>query len=106
MSDREGPSRHLGLDLGGTNVKWAVVEHEGEAWRAVVCDQMPTRYAAEPEAVPVEIVAQLGELALAAIAAWGPVASIGIGVPGLYDPATGQTRFIPNVPGPWAGLPV
>jgi glucokinase len=34
------------------------------------------------------------------------VASIGIGVPGLYDPATGCTRFIVNVPGPWAGFPV
>jgi glucokinase len=24
-------------------------------------------------------------------------------VPGLYDPATGCIRFLPNVPGPWAG---
>ena len=23
-----GPTRHLGLDLGGTNIKWAVVEHD------------------------------------------------------------------------------
>jgi glucokinase len=29
-----------------------------------------------------------------------------VGVPGLYDPATGRTRFLPNVPGPWAGHPV
>ncbi len=35
--------------------------------------------------------------------AHGPVASIGVGVPGLYDPATGATRFLVNVPGPWAG---
>jgi len=34
------------------------------------------------------------------------VASVGIGVPGLYDPRTGRTRFIPNIPGPWAGHPV
>ena len=101
-----GASRHLGLDLGGTNLKWAVVEHDGETWTAIARDLVPTRYAADQRAVPAGIVAQLGEVAVAAIGAWGPVASIGIGVPGLYDPVAGTTRFILNVPGPWAGLPV
>ena len=27
-------------------------------------------------------------------------------MPGLYDPATGATRFLVNVPGDWAGRPV
>ncbi len=99
-------SRHLGLDLGGTNVKWAVVEHDGTTWAAIARDQVPTRYAAEPQDVPAGIVAQLGEVAVATTAAWGPLDSIGIGVPGLYDPVTGCTRFIVNMPGPWAGLPV
>ena len=27
-------------------------------------------------------------------------------MPGLYDPANGTTRFLVNVPGPWAGHPV
>jgi glucokinase len=31
---------------------------------------------------------------------------VGIGVPGLYDPATGTTRFLVNLPGAWAGRPV
>jgi glucokinase len=99
-------SRHLGLDLGGTNVKWAVVERDGGTWTTLARDQVPTRYAPEPHLVPAAIVTQLGEVAVATIADWGPVASIGIGVPGLYDPATGRTRFLVNVPGPWAGLPV
>ena len=30
-----GPTRHLGLDLGATNLKWAVVEHaDGRVTRA------------------------------------------------------------------------
>jgi glucokinase len=29
-----------------------------------------------------------------------------VGVPGLYDPVSGATRFIPNVPGTWAGVQV
>ena len=45
-------------------------------------------------------------MALTACRAWGPIASVGIGVPGLYDPATGATRFLVNLPGPWAGHPV
>ena len=68
--------------------------------------QVATRVVADPDAVPASVVAQLGEVAATAIAAWGPVRSVGIGVPGLYDPATGCTRFLVNVPGPWAGHPV
>jgi glucokinase len=38
--------------------------------------------------------------------AWPGVASAGIGLPGLYDPAAGTVRFLPNVPGEWAGRPL
>ncbi len=30
----------------------------------------------------------------------------GVGVPGLYDPATGATEFLVNMPGDWRGVPV
>jgi len=99
-------TRHLGLDLGATNLKWAVVKHEDGAWSALANGQVATRVVSDPDAVPATVVAQLTEVAAAAVAEWGPVASVGIGVPGLYDPATGATRFLINVPGPWAGHPV
>lgn len=99
-------SRHLGLDLGATNLKWAVVEHDDGTWTAVARDQVPTRRQADPAQVPAGVVAQLGEVAAEAITRCGPVLSVGIGVPGLYDPVTGETRFLVNVPGPWAGHPV
>lgn len=99
-------SRHLGLDLGGTNLKWAVVERRGDDWAALARDQAPIRRVPDPAGVPDSIVAQMAELAIAADTAWGPLASVGIGVPGLYDPASGTTRFLVNVPGPWAGHPV
>jgi len=99
-------TRHLGLDLGGTNLKWAVVEHDAGAWRMLAHDQVPTRVVADPDEVPGAVTTQLAEVAVAAIAAWAPVASIGIGIPGLYDPMAGTTRFLVNVPGPWAGHPV
>ena len=34
------------------------------------------------------------------------VSSVGIGIPGLYDPAAGTTRFLVNIPGDWLGRPV
>ena len=40
------------------------------------------------------------------MAAWPGVVSAGVGVPGLYDPEAGTTRFLVNVPGAWAGRPV
>jgi glucokinase len=102
MHDHPPTSRHLGLDLGGTNIKWAVVEREGEDWSALDRDQVATPAAAGPEAV----VARLASVGAEAIGRCPGVSSVGIGVPGLYDPAAGATRFLVNIPGAWAGRPV
>lgn len=99
-------TRHLGLDLGATNLKWAVVEHAGDTWRLIASGQAPTRVGATPDEVPDLVVAQMAEVGRGAAAAHGPVASAGIGVPGLYDPAAGTVRWLPNVPGPWRGRAV
>lgn len=96
------PSRHLGLDLGATNLKWSVVEHEAGAWRALGRDQVPTSAAAGPEAV----VGLLAETGRAAMKAWPGVASVGIGIPGLYDPVAGTIRMLVNMPGAWLDRPV
>ncbi len=98
----EDASRHLGLDLGATNIKWAVVEHAGDDWRTLDSGQTPTHAAEGPEAV----VGRLGEVGRTVISAWPGVISIGLGVPGLYDAETGATRFLPNVPGEWVGRSV
>lgn len=99
-------TRHLGLDLGATNLKWAVVEHAAETWRLIADGQEPTRVDMPADDVPDAVVAQLAEVGIEAVAAHGPVVSAGIGVPGLYDPSAGTTRFLPNVPGQWLGHPV
>jgi len=93
---------HLGLDLGGTNVKWAVVEHADHVWSRRDSGQVSTKVGATPETT----VTQLADIGARAIAAWPSVATVGIGVPGLYDPVAGTTRFLVNVPGAWAGFPV
>jgi glucokinase len=98
----EGTTRHLGLDLGGTNIKWAVVERRAEIWTPIGCDHTATPIGEGPEAV----VSRLATVGTEAIARWPGVSSVGIGIPGLYDPVAGATRFLVNFPGGWAGIPV
>ena len=102
MTARPSPQRQLGLDLGATNLKWAIVEHAGGDWRDVEHDQVATRSADGPAGV----VDQLAGLAQELVLRSPGIASIGVGVPGLYDPATGTTHFLVNLPGDWEGLPV
>jgi glucokinase len=95
-------SRHLGIDLGGTNLKWAVIDQGPAAWAVVDRGRVKTPAAGGPDAV----VGAITELAREAVERWPDIGSVGVGVPGLYDPATGRTRFIVNIPGEWAGQPV
>ena len=97
-----GATHHVGLDLGGTNLKWTVVEHLGDDWHTVDRGHVPTLAAEGPDAV----IGRLADTAAAACARWPGVTTVGIGVPGLYDPARGTTRFLVNVPGAWADRPV
>jgi glucokinase len=95
-------TEHLGIDLGATNLKWSTVDHTAGSWRVLGQGQVPTLAADGPEAVIGRIV-QVGREALLR---WPAIGSVGIGVPGLYDPVTGCTRFLVNVPGDWADRPV
>ena len=52
---------------------------------------------------PESVVGRLVETARRALEAWPAISSVGVGVPGLYDPAAGTTRFLVNMPGDWAG---
>lgn len=98
----KGPTRHLGLDLGGTNIKWVVVERDGDEWRPLERAHVATPIAEGSEAVLARLVAAGTE----AMGRCPDVSTVGVGVPGLYDPATGRTRFLVNFPGGWSGIPV
>jgi glucokinase len=98
----DGPTRHLGLDLGATNLKWSVVEHLDDDWRVLDRGRVQTRGEDGPDAV----VGRLVDTGRAAIERFPGVTTVGVGVPGLYDPRTGETRFLVNIPGDWAGRPV
>ena len=96
-------TRHIGLDLGGTNTKWAVVERAGTDWRTLDQGQVPTDVSGGERTV----VPQLAALAIEVRdSVGGPVATLGVAVPGLYIPETGVVTFLTNVPGDWSATPV
>lgn len=95
-------TRYLGLDLGGTNVKAAIVERDDGDYSIVTTASSPTNAAGGPEVVAATMV----ELGRSIIAEGGPVAGVGVGVPGLFDFASGEIVFFTNLPGPWEGFPL
>jgi glucokinase len=91
----------IGIDLGGTNLKIALLDSERRIVRREV---VPTRGADGHDAV-------LGRMAdgIATLREAEPnleIASIGVGAPGEIDMATGVTGDLPNLPGRWIGVPV
>jgi glucokinase len=90
---------HLGLDLGGTNIKWVVLDQDGTP---LADGSLPT----EGDGGPDHVVERLALAGHEAIAAAGPIATAGVGVPGIYDATHGRIRFFTNLPGPWAGHPL
>ena len=87
-------SRYLGLDLGGTNIKFAVVEFSDFKWTVISTDQTPT------QAVngPAHVVSRLAELAGKHSTG---VDGVGVAVPGIFDADKGTILLFPNLPGPW-----
>ncbi|TME51285.1 MAG: ROK family protein [Chloroflexi bacterium] len=94
-------SRHLGLDVGGTNLKWAVVERDREP-RLLKTGRLPTDTAGGEQSV----VRQLLVVARTVFSDIEGIESVGVGMPGVLDPDAGVTRFIPNIPGDWDGVHV
>jgi glucokinase len=98
------PRNFIGVDLGGTKIAASVVDVGSGA---VAARQIiPTDAQAGPDAV----LARMGELILAVGRAAGlapeQIGAVGVGVPGPFDQATGQTIFLPNLAGMWRGVRV
>lgn len=93
-------SRHLGIDLGGTNLKWAVIDDEP---RLVKTGRVPT----DTREGERSVLNQMIEVARSAISDPGMrITSVGIGTPGVLDSEAGVTIFISNIPGQWKEFPV
>jgi glucokinase len=83
--------RRLGLDLGGTNIKLALLDGD----RPAELTEAPTL---SHEGGPEAVLARMVELARSA----GDVDSIGVALPGLFD-GDGHALLLPNLYGDWRG---
>lgn len=94
------PRYAIGLDLGGTDLKAGLVSGRGEVAHFL---RLPAR-AGECAEAPLEVIT--GAVADLRRAAAGPVAGIGLGCPGVIDPASGalvgRTPHLPH----WDSLPL
>lgn len=88
------------IDLGGTNLRCALGDTAG---RLLAVESAPTHSHEGPEAV-LNRIADLAERLCSSLgqspSGWG------MGVPGLVDAERGLTRFLPNLPTQWRGVPV
>src|SRR5579875_360073 len=92
--------RVIAVDLGGTNIRVAIVDREGKI------DQFRSRAAAAGdgvEAVLDRIVAMISEVAVHGDMASGT--PVGVVAPGPLNPDEGLVYFAPNLPG-WHDVPL
>jgi glucokinase len=97
-------NHYIGIDLGGTNLRAAVVDTEtGYTYHQRKC---PTLASEGQEAVIQRIVQLIRELIQANGRSAEKVKGVGIGVPGTPDIDTGVIQFLPNLPGKWLNVPL
>ncbi|MEW6178997.1 MAG: ROK family protein [Chloroflexota bacterium] len=96
--------RYIGCDLGGTNLRAALVDVE--TGKVLFQQSVPTLAREGHDAV----MHRMADLFLTMIKAAGlnpkDVSGIGIGVPGVLDLEKGETIFLPNLPGTWPHVPL
>src|SRR5215207_8659222 len=95
---------YIGCDLGGTNLRAAIVDVENGTVLYQI--SIPTLARDGHEAV----MERMAELFLQLLEVTGTrkadVGGIGIGVPGVLDLEKGETLFLPNLPGTWPHVPL
>lgn len=82
---------YIGIDLGGTNIKGALVSAEGEILKE---HSIPTRVDLGPEAVAGRIGQVIAQLSIGE----DTVGGVGVGCPGTVDDASGIVRFAAFMP--------
>lgn len=92
----------IGVDLGGTNVKTALVHRDGTL---VAKDSRPTEAAGGPEAVMAKMVESIDAVLHGTGVQKSDVLTMGIGAPGPMNWQTGVVYSPPNLPG-WKDVPL
>ena len=96
--------KYIGCDLGGTNLRAAIVDVENGS----IIHQMsiPTLARDGHEALMKRMAGLFLQMIEWAGMKKEDIGGIGIGVPGVLDLEKGETLFLPNLPGTWPHVPL
>lgn len=96
--------KYIGCDLGGTNLRAAIVDVENGS----LIHQMsiPTLARDGPEALMKRMAGLFPQLIEWAELKKEDIGGVGIGVPGVLDLEKGETLFLPNLHGNWRHVPL
>lgn len=92
----------IGVDVGGTNVKIALVDKEGNI---VYSNSIPTRAEMGYEYTVSSIKQAVSDLMKETKTTKDVIEGIGFGFPGQIDCTNGIVRLLPNIPG-WVNVPI
>jgi glucokinase len=92
--------RYLGVDLGGTNIKYSVLEIDGEKIHEICHDHIPT----EAEFGPDHVTKLISNLIVEQDKIY-VIDSVAVAVPGIFNHDTGAIFLFPNLPGNWRDYP-
>jgi glucokinase len=95
-------SCYVGVDLGGTTIKFALIDNDGAVLHSSRCkteaDEGHERVLERMVAGALEIVAKATDDQI--------IRAVGVAVPGVLDMDRGYTIFLPNLPGDWPDVRV
>jgi glucokinase len=92
----------LGLDIGGSSVKTALLDLDGASRPETINTDL---FHLDQSREPGLVVDELARITDKLRAEYGPVHSIGVGLPGMFDESSGTPTLLPNFPLSWRGYP-
>jgi len=95
-------AHYLGIDLGGTTIKFALIDAAG---KIVSNERAPTDGDEGHDAVIERMIAGAKRLTAEAPKE-ATIEAVGVAVPGVIDMVNGISIFLPNLPGDWLNVPV
>ena len=96
--------KFIGVDLGGTNLRAALVDPDTGAVSHLI--SVPTLAREGHDAVMARIVGLIETVIAGSSEPKSEIGGVGIGVPGVLDLDRGLVLFLPNLPGTWPNVPL
>ncbi len=93
----------IGVDMGGTSVKFGVWDGHTRAHREEYPDLRPPSIKTKGFGSALELIGAIAEVVRSIYQSLPKIKTVGMGVPGFVDAETGQVFNLTNVPG-WGGI--